>query len=165
MPQRKSKAYREKQRIGPQYLIRDYEPAVCDTCHGQGVITKGGVENPTQTTCPDCDGSHQPYRVACAACRSPAEMCELDFHHWDYDDDVGCLLCRECHDYIHEPEGARPSEAAGGAWVWEAVPRLADLQQKVGAHPVEEEDVSPIEWYNIPEDFNAGLVNNPFQQR
>ena len=26
----------------------------------------------------------------------------LDKHHWDYEEDVTCPLCRDCHDYIHQ---------------------------------------------------------------
>lgn len=30
----------------------------------------------------------------------------LDFHHWRYgDNEVGCYLCRECHDFIHQGDG------------------------------------------------------------
>ena len=48
----------------------------------------------------------------------------LDYHHWDYEIDVGCRLCRDCHEYIHEPEGARPSETPGEEWVEVVIERL-----------------------------------------
>ena len=51
---------------------------------------------------------------------------DLDFHHWRYQDDVGCPLCRQCHSYIHEPEGARPGEGPGNEWLEAALPRLVE---------------------------------------
>jgi transcription elongation factor Elf1 len=40
----------------------------------------------------------------------------LDYHHWDYQNDVGCHVCRDCHQFIHAPEGSRPSESDGDDW-------------------------------------------------
>lgn len=38
---------------------------------------------------------------ACPLCER--EETGLDFHHWRYGDNkIGCYLCRECHDAIHE---------------------------------------------------------------
>lgn len=44
---------------------------------------------------------------------SQCSLCEnsrdLEFHHWDYEDDVGVELCRECHNYIHGGDEGRVS--------------------------------------------------------
>lgn len=32
---------------------------------------------------------------------------EFDFHHWDYENEIGCRLCRECHTHIHDGMKAR----------------------------------------------------------
>jgi len=50
----------------------------------------------------------------------------LDYHHWDYQNDVGCRLCRECHQYIHFPTNAKPSETVGNEWVAVALGQLVE---------------------------------------
>lgn len=63
-------------------------------------------------------------------CRLCGSEDDLDFHHWKYDGDVGCPLCRDCHSYIHEPEGGRPGETAGNEWLETAFPRLVERHLK-----------------------------------
>ena len=64
----------------------------------------------------------------CPACGRSAPTDGLDFHHWDYDDDIGVGLCRECHLDIHE--GVKASKQSGfagggeGAWKKRAIPIL-----------------------------------------
>jgi hypothetical protein len=70
------------------------------------------------------------YKARCPACARPASDAQVafDFHHWDYDDDIGCRLCRECHSYIHQDKTAEEqSETTGEAWEYDAVERLAEL--------------------------------------
>ena len=59
---------------------------------------------------------------------------EFDFHHWDYENDVGCQLCRECHSHIHR--GLRASEQAelSDGWKRDAVRRLYKLSISHGLH-------------------------------
>jgi len=59
-------------------------------------------------------------------CRLCGSRSRLDFHHWTYSPDRGTYLCRECHNYIHQPDGARPSESRGISWVWDAVEQLIE---------------------------------------
>lgn len=58
----------------------------------------------------------------CPVCRR--EQVKLDFHHWDYTNDIGCRICRECHRYAHQPEGCRPGEVAGNGWIPNCFSRL-----------------------------------------
>lgn len=51
------------------------------------------VDNETTTdACPLCDTST-----------------DLEYHHWDYDKNIGIHLCRECHNCIHEGNHGRVS--------------------------------------------------------
>lgn len=43
----------------------------------------------------------------CPLCRSEADA--LEFHHWDYENDVGVELCGECHSAIHGGDEGRVS--------------------------------------------------------
>ena len=65
------------------------------------------------------------------ACRCPA--CgfaksyggrEFDFHHWDYEEDIGCMLCRQCHDHIHRSMRAREQGKLTDSWKRDAIRRL-----------------------------------------
>ena len=49
---------------------------------------------------------------------------EFDFHHWDYDNDVGCQLCRECHSHIHRGLRATEQEKQTDGWKRDAIERL-----------------------------------------
>lgn len=63
-------------------------------------------------------------------CRLCGSEDELDFHHWRYEDDTGCPLCRDCHSHIHEPEGGRPGEGPGNEWMEVALPRLVERHMR-----------------------------------
>lgn len=41
----------------------------------------------------------------CPLCRRTVDA--LEFHHWDYDHDVGIELCRKCHNAVHGGEDGR----------------------------------------------------------
>lgn len=67
----------------------------------------------------------------CPLCRR--EVAELDFHHWDYENDTGVGLCRACHNAIHGGEDGRVSiqqnraEYYGlGGWHYEAIINLIE---------------------------------------
>lgn len=57
---------------------------------------------------------------------------EFDFHHWDYDDDVGCQLCRECHSHIHRGMKAAEQDDLTGDWRRDAIARLYERATKHG---------------------------------
>lgn len=51
---------------------------------------------------------------------------EFDFHHWDYDEDVGVMLCRRCHSHIHRDMTASEQDDLTGDWKADAKERLYD---------------------------------------
>lgn len=58
---------------------------------------------------------------------------EFDFHHWEYDDEMGCTLCRDCHQHIHRGLKAKEQTAKTGcAWQYDAVGRLFERCKKYG---------------------------------
>jgi len=81
-------------------------------------------------------------------------LCEqrsnLDFHHWTYRPERGVYLCRPCHNYIHRPDGARPSEASGDDWLFPATQRLVERHiRKINSQPLKDEILTR---YGIPDD-------------
>jgi len=63
--------------------------------------------------------------VVCPSCGEEAEDSRFDFHHWDYDNDIGCRLCRDCHQHIHRGMRAfEQTKEVGTEWQRDAVPRL-----------------------------------------
>jgi predicted nucleic-acid-binding Zn-ribbon protein len=75
---------------------------------------------------------------------------EFDFHHWEYEDEVGCCLCRNCHEHIHDGSTAEEqSRTTGRDWRYDAVKRLLKLSQQNGLSFEREHGF--IARYNIPE--------------
>jgi hypothetical protein len=70
----------------------------------------------------------------CPACARPGPKCraEFDFHHWDYDSDIGCRLCRWCHNHIHRGMKARKQEELTDGWRADAERRLLNHCQDNG---------------------------------
>lgn len=74
------------------------------------------------------------------ACRCPAcgyavayGSRKFDFHHWDYEDDVGCMLCRRCHSLVHRGmTAAEQRDNAGTEWQRDAVPILYEVATRNG---------------------------------
>jgi len=63
--------------------------------------------------------------ILCPACGVKSENTEFDFHHWDYENDIGCRLCRECHEHLHRGKRAfEQTKDMGKEWQRDAVPRL-----------------------------------------
>jgi NMD protein affecting ribosome stability and mRNA decay len=58
----------------------------------------------------------------CPVCGCNDGSNEFDFHHWDYEEDIGVQLCRDCHDYAHD--GKRVSDTAESDWESESLERL-----------------------------------------
>ena len=84
----------------------------------------------------------------CPLCDDEAD---LEFHHWDYDKNVGVMLCRECHNYIHEGEGGRVAvqqnraeHYGGDHWHERAILQLIVRDLKHGG--IEEAGVSAGEY-------------------
>jgi hypothetical protein len=70
------------------------------------------------------------YAHRCPACGYAVEYGgrEFDFHHWDYQNDIGCRLCRKCHDLTHGGQTAsQQRDNSGTAWQRDAVKRLHEL--------------------------------------
>jgi len=77
----------------------------------------------------------------------------LDFHHWTYRPERGIYLCRDCHSYIHEPKGARPSESSGDAWLIKATEQLIYRhREEVEKYPTLSEVMGR---YDIPDDVSS----------
>jgi peptidoglycan/xylan/chitin deacetylase (PgdA/CDA1 family) len=51
---------------------------------------------------------------------------EFDFHHWDYDNDRGCILCRNCHKHIHRGGTVSDQKDIVDNWKADAIQRLHD---------------------------------------
>jgi hypothetical protein len=111
----------------------------------------------------------------CAVCESTETV---DFHHWDYEHDIGVLLCRDCHNYVHGGSGGRVSiqqnrvEYYGGSHWWQSAIRnliIRDLKtrglREYGIEPLSRSEVDQAkidemwvpyskkfeERYNLPE--------------
>lgn len=70
----------------------------------------------------------------CPACARPQQDCraEFDFHHWDYDNHIGCKLCRWCHKHIHRDMRARDQAELTDDWRRDAERRLLKRCQRNG---------------------------------
>jgi hypothetical protein len=83
---------------------------------------------------------------------------EIDFHHWDYDNDVGCMLCRDCHSYIHRGlTASEQAERTGDAWQIDAVKNLYERSTQHGLSFPSASHTAPSAYYfkrrfNIPTD-------------
>jgi len=81
---------------------------------------------------------------------STCPLCEevdegLDFHHWKYgENEMGCYLCRECHDLVHEGDG----KAKQPGWLPAAIENL--VTHHLENHDEREVD-KIIEKYNLPD--------------
>lgn len=97
----------------------------------------------------------QEWEPRCPACAYPARATdgrEFDFHHWDYDDDIGCRICRDCHSFIHRGKRAR-DQVENGDWESDAVQRLYDrgVNHGLSFHNPEQFMVR----FNIPDNLSA----------
>jgi hypothetical protein len=66
-------------------------------------------------------------RRTCPLCRRKAA--NLEYHHWDYEEDIGVRICEYCHEYIHRFKKARDQEnwlAKGQRWQHDAYPRAVN---------------------------------------
>jgi len=106
---------------------------------GNPIAFDRGVE------CGFCQG--RGYAIWCPLCESESfdDFEDMDFHHWDYDLDIGVLLCRSCHEQIHQHK--RASEQ--GNWKKKTYENLILAHEK---HHGEIEDWETFwERYNLTE--------------
>lgn len=80
---------------------------------------------------------------ACPLCG--VEATGLDYHHWRYTDgaEVGCYLCRGCHDRVHEGEAQRENPD----WLVHCVANLVEAH--ANHHPDELAVDAIIDRYNM----------------
>lgn len=90
----------------------------------------------------------------CAVCET---FQRLDFHHWDYDRDIGIHICRECHTDIHDGKRARDQTkdaVGGGDWRTRAGMNLIELH--------EDEHGRPDSWRNFTNRYNIPTDIEPY---
>lgn len=83
------------------------------------------------------------WRVKCPLCtrtRNELGVIALKYHHWHYDADIGTLVCKYCHDTIHNQEKAKDLKSEASAcglngYLSLAVIRLSDLHIKYHGPP------------------------------
>lgn len=81
------------------------------------------------------------WQLRCPVCGVEEGEATFDFHHWDYEEDKGCRVCRECHNAIHGGERAREQAASTGReWEYDAVKRLHQRATESGLN-IEDEFV------------------------
>lgn len=122
-------------------------------------------ENPSFHYCRKCD-THLYYTQDrdgeyptnadpfCPLCHTSKDEDELDFHHWNYQENIGIHICRDCHTEIHD--GLRASEQTKRApenedWRFESLTRLIKLHKEThdGVSSWEE-----LAWrYNVPSEY------------
>lgn len=89
--------------------------------------------------------------MKCACCEQRNSEAKIDFHHWDYINNIGIHLCRECHTYIHEGKRARSQTAEspkGEDWRIPTVNRLIGLHEQIHGRANTWDEF--FERYNIP---------------
>lgn len=115
-----------------------------------------------QTVLSDCGVD---WENTCPACGRGRAEDDLDFHHWDYDTDTGCQLCRTCHNEVHNGMSAsEQTEATGRAWQFEAVERLLQISNQNGLAFDDAESFK--QRYNVPKGTLAeDAVSESFEQQ
>jgi len=95
-----------------------------------------------------------------------AKDVELDFHHWEYNEDIGVGLCRGCHQTIHE--GMRASEQSSwsqtGEWEDRALAELVRCHKLYRGMPGSDASIWEIKTrYNVP--FPIERIKSAYQRR
>jgi len=134
--------------LSPGAGCRDYD------CHG-------GLEliEPELYRCVECRRYH---RLATTSGNSvyPCSTCPLclasqplniDFHHWEYENDTGVYICRDCHNRIHD--GKRASEQSREqpghkTWHVAAASNLVAIHEDMHGEPESWRDFA--DRYNLP---------------
>ena len=104
----------------------------------------GNVENINRVV----EGGWEPRCPCCGESESYVDS--VDFHHWDYENDVGCHLCRDCHSHIHRGMTASEQGELTDGWRRDAIRRLYERSTSMGLRF----DVCPdfADRFNIPVD-------------
>jgi hypothetical protein len=91
---------------------------------------------------PGIDYDERPER--CPLCMT--EETGLDFHHWRYgENEIGCYLCRECHDDIHRGK----AKTSNVNWLVHCVRNL--VEQHSERHDGEPDTEEILERYRLPD--------------
>jgi hypothetical protein len=69
------------------------------------------------------DLGYQPRCPCCGYATTYGDR-EFDFHHWDYENDTGCILCRDCHSHIHRGGSVSEQKDIVDDWKTDAIQRL-----------------------------------------
>jgi len=88
----------------------------------------------------------------CPLCMTTSPR-NIDFHHWDYERDIGVHLCRECHNSLHDGKRAHEQTREhpdGESWRVQASSNLVNMHKDIHGRP-ESWDCF-FERYNLPED-------------
>jgi len=127
----------KEHRCGGELELVEPELYKCQSCGRYSSPKRGNSSVYPAPTCPIC-----------------LETGGLDFHHWDYERDIGIHICRECHTHIHDGVRARDqTEMAPGDETW----RVDAMLNIIGLHETNHGRADSwdqfFEWYNIPGDI------------
>jgi hypothetical protein len=111
---------------------------------------------PGEYRCDECgrysDGEGYPYHY-CPLCESSGnDIQDLDFHHWDYDKDIGVHICRECHNTLHDGMRAHQQTQIspdGETWRTDVILNLINTHENI--HGALNSWNQLFERYNIPQ--------------
>jgi len=87
----------------------------------------------------------------CPLCMTVSPQ-NIDFHHWDYDRDIGVHLCRDCHNQLHDGKRAREQtrdSPDGESWHVDAANNLIGLHESIHGRADSWSDF--FKRYNLPD--------------
>lgn len=93
---------------------RCYKGRVVAVQHRNGTLSEEDLGE-----CEVCGGSG--HGIVCAICETFTANADenFDFHHWDYEKNIGVFLCRDCHEQVHSTECAYPEN--DDDWIYHAI--------------------------------------------
>jgi len=95
----------------------------------------------------------------CPCCgKSEVYLDEIDFHHWDYDSHDGILVCRGCHESIHDGHEAYPDT---DGWIDEAAENAVEkaITERCDGDPTDEQVQRIFEWLRLPTEVEKNVRN------
>lgn len=125
-------------------------------CHGELELVE-----PELYRCADC-GRFNGVATTSNGGVYPASICPLcltlspsniDFHHWEYENETGVYICRECHNRIHDGKRAREQSRDlpdGETWHVPAGNNLVAIHEDNHGKAESWDDF--FDRYNLPED-------------
>jgi len=144
-----------------KYILRRFNQRawkgdVADVDTDAPQIMIDGMPQPTEVAKTQLAMADIEWDVVCPACGVQESEARFDFHHWDYDRDHGCRMCRDCHNAIHGGERAREQAATTGReWEYDAVKRLHDRVTSNGLTWAEYDAEDFVRRFNIQNNMNA----------